>query len=375
MKRVAIFLPGAIGHTSSMHVPAIVGLVSRLSAFFDITVYSFVKPDGDDQPFTCGNAKVKYIRANFDDAMPRKVFQFIHSFREDHRGEPFDLLHGFWALPCGWIAVVLGKLFRLPSIVSVQGSEAASLPEIDYGDMRKPSTRSVTLWTCENARLLSTLTRFQLGELQRFGLKRNDAVVIPYGAEEAFFVERESELSTDLISFIHVGFSNAVKDQVTLLKAFKHISEHVNARLKIVGGGPLDTEMKNFTIQQGISAKVNFLGYRNHSELPDLFRQSDVLLHTSLYEAEGVVIAEAAASQLLIAGTNVGLIADLGKDASISVKPGDDQLLAEKVLQIIKNPKEIRRLRSNAHSWACEHTADRTSEMYKNQYQLLLDNY
>jgi len=95
-------------------------------------------------------------------------------------------------------------------------------------------------------------------------------------------------------------------------------------------------------------------------------------MHTSLYEAQGVAIAEAAASQLLVAGTHVGLIADLGTEATISVPPGDSSSLAENILQVIKDPNKMSQLRSNAYRWACEHTADWTSGMYTQLYEQIL---
>lgn len=355
-----------------MHVPAIVSLVSRLSQHFDVTVYSFVKPDGDDRSFSCGNAQVKFIRAHFDDSAPKKVFQFIKSFREDHKKQKFDLLHGFWGLPCGWIVVMLGKLFRLPSLVSLQGSESAYLPALHYGDMVSQPKRSLTLWTCENATALALLTRFQLQSLQRFGLKRTNSNIIPHGPEKNFYVERTAKAISSPVNFIHVGFANQVKDQEPLLKTFQRINEKIDSQLRIFGGGDLEDNLKNTVQLMGIADKVSFFGYLPHNQLPEQYKWADIMLHTSLYEGQGVAIAEAAASKVLIAGTDVGLISDMGNDATTSVAVGDYVSLADKVLQLLNNQEEFTKLTTNAYQWASTHNADWTAAQHRLLYERLI---
>jgi glycosyltransferase involved in cell wall biosynthesis len=372
MKRVAIFLPGAIGHTSGMHVPAIVSLVDRLSLTFDITVYSFIKLDGDDHPFNCGNARVKYIRAHFDDSSPKKVFQFTKSFWKDHRKERFHLLHGFWALPCGWIAVVLGKMLRIPSLVSLQGSEAANLPAINYGDMRAQPKRSLVLWTCNNTNSLALLTQFQLTTLHQFGLRQQQCHIIPHGTDPRFFVKRVQDNISPPVHFLHVGFSNRVKDQETLLRAFRCINEKIDSQMRILGGGPLEDNMKNIARTLGIAEKVDFIGYVPHNQLPEYYQWAHIMLHTSLYEGQGVVIAEAAASKVLVCGTNVGLISDLGPKSAVSVPVGDFKSLADKILRLFEDQDEIIPITTNAFQWASTHNADWTANEYRRLYDTLM---
>ncbi len=365
-----MLLPGGIGRPTGMHLPAVVSLVRRLSLQAEVSVYSFVKPDLDSEPFHCGEARVRYIRAEFGDRAPKKIVQYMRSFFEDHRQKKFDLIHAFWAFPCGWTAVVLGKLCGIPAIVSLQGGEAADLPHCDYGDMRKQPLKSLTLWACRKATALTTLTNFQQRELRRFGVSR-DSAVIPHGAERDFFANgRNREASA--VKFLHVGFSNRVKDQGTLLKAFDLVRRKTPARLRMIGGGPLDEELKILARSLGLGNELEFLGYVPHSELPQHYSWADALLHTSLYEAEGVAVAEAAASRVLICGTEVGLISDLGPDASVSVSPGEYTALAGKILKILAQPEEAARLRRNAYGWVCAHDADWTAHQFRMLYNRVL---
>ena len=229
-------MPGGVGDPSTpMHVPALVDLVSRLSESFEITVYSVIKPDGDARPFRCGNAAVKFIDAHYDDSMLKRIYRFTREFRKDHRKNPYALVHGFWALPCGLAAVISGRTSGLRSIVSLQGGEAASLPEIGYGSLRRQPSRGLTLWTCRRANALTLLTRFQQETLRRNGGFEREATIIPYGAADHFLRAFEKKVVSPPVRILHVGQLSGVKDQATLMNAIRILKPKVNMLVRMVG--------------------------------------------------------------------------------------------------------------------------------------------
>ena len=375
MKRVAIFIPGAIGHVGTeMYVPAHVNLIGRLSEKFDVTVYSHIKPDGDDTPFLCGNAKVKFIRAHYDDHIIKKIFLYIKDFQKDHRKQPYSLVHGFWGFPCGFASVLVGKTFRVPSLVSLQGGEAAALPVISYGDMLKQPLRFLTLWTCENAEALTALTEFQRDAMRRFGLRRDGICVIPYGVDTKLFVHPDKRTPSPPVHFIHVANLNRVKDQISLLRAFKLISEEIDCCLRIVGPDHMKGSVQRYACELKISDKVDFLGYVSHEEMPNQYSWSHVMLHTSLYEGQGVVIGEAAASGVVISGTRVGLISDFGEERAIGVDVGDYRTLAKRVIDLLEEPQRFAALQKNALEWCVTHDSEWTATQFEDIYHRLIRN-
>ncbi len=47
-------MPGGVGDVNtSMHIPALVHLITRISKFFDVTIYSVIKPDNNCEYFYC----------------------------------------------------------------------------------------------------------------------------------------------------------------------------------------------------------------------------------------------------------------------------------------------------------------------------------
>jgi glycosyltransferase involved in cell wall biosynthesis len=105
-----------------------------------------------------------------------------------------------------------------------------------------------------------------------------------------------------------------------------------------------------------------------HSELPPHFDWAHILIHSSLYEGEGVVFAEASAAGVPICGTRVGLLADLGDSMAVTADPGDDGAIARGVLGILGDRTRMERLRTEARAWSGGHDAGWTAGMYARLY-------
>ena len=95
------------------------------------------------------------------------------------------------------------------------------------------------------------------------------------------------------------------------------------------------------------------------------------MLHTALFEGEGVVVAEAAAAGVVVCGTSVGLIADLGEGGAVQVAPGDDASLAEAVLRLLADADRYARLQESARRWASIHTPAWTAGEFFDLYDRL----
>jgi glycosyltransferase involved in cell wall biosynthesis len=374
MTRIAMFMHGGLApELSREDVPAIAALVSRLAGLFEVTVYTLKRPDGDCEPFSCGNAGVRVVRSGEDDHIVKTAPRLLHAFWYDHRRKPFGLVHGFWALPGGLTAVLAGRTARIPSIVTMLGGEAACFPEIGYGNMRKTGPRAATLWTCRHADTLTALTCYQLDHLQRFsGRKFRRTRVIPFGADDSLFPYSDRRPESPPYRLLHIGHLNRVKDQATLLRAFQNIARRVDCRLTIIGQDTMNGSLQRLAGELGISPQVTFEGFVPHEDLHRHLACAHLLLHSSLYEGEGVVFAEAASSGLPICGTHVGLLADLGDALGATVEPGDPDALAEAAIGLLSDGTRINKLREQGRNWALEHTAEWTTARFAELYRSLL---
>ena len=371
MKRIAIIVPGGIGNGKFLQgVPSMVNLIERLSKDFEIVVYSLIKTEIKE---VSKNYKLKSISANIKLPGWVKALLLLPRFLIDHLLNRYDLVHAFWALPAGLLAVKLSKLLKIPCIVTLQGGETANLPEINYGNILSARSKKKTLEVCRTADKLVVLTNFQLAQLKLLGVHCDDIDIIPYGAEEKLFQFNKTKDFAEPFKFIHVANLTEVKDQVTLLKVYKIISDKINCQLTIVGDDFLQGKIQKFVKDRGLK-NVLFVEAVPHPELNKYLSDSHFMLHTSLHEAQAVVINEAMSSGVVVCGYRVGLLYDLTNDFCISVNCGAYITLAEKILELISDKESIEKMRASAFDWSANHSASWTYELYKKNYEKLISN-
>lgn len=136
-----------------------------------------------------------------------------------------------------------------------------------------------------------------------------------------------------------VGNLTPKKDQAMLLAAFAAVlAAHPSARLVLVGGGPLDQELRTHAARLGISDHVHFTGVR-----PDVLRllpAFDVFALTSRFEGLPIALLEALASGLPCVATTAGGIPEVIEDGAqgFLVAPGDVEAMGARLAQLIEDP-------------------------------------
>ena len=96
-----------------------------------------------------------------------------------------------------------------------------------------------------------------------------------------------------------------------LASAFKALAAwHPTVRLKIMGDGSLEHILR---LQlSALGKRVEFLGFRDWSELPAIYADADVLCVPSRYDGWGMVVPEGLAAGLPVIATNrMGAALDL----------------------------------------------------------------
>ena len=287
-------------------------------------------------------------------------------FAADQVGGRCDAVLSFWGYPMGAFAVALARLARRPAAVMLLGAETADLPALGYGHLRRPAVRRQLLRTCARASALIAVSRYQLDRLAAHGFRRDDARVIPLGAEAEMFPFEPKRPGTTL-KIIHVANLTGVKDQATLLRAFARLRPSVDARLRIVGSGELAGELQRLAGSLGVQGDVEFTGAVPYSEMPAHYRWADMFVLTSLSEGQNRGLTEAAMSGVLLVGTPVGHLHDLGKDAAVLVKAGDPEDVARRIREIVADGAGWQRRVAAARGWAAAHdmswTVDRLGEL------------
>jgi glycosyltransferase involved in cell wall biosynthesis len=150
-------------------------------------------------------------------------------------------------------------------------------------------------------------------------------------------------LPDDTITFGTVGRLTRTKGQSYLLEAFSKILEQIHdARLVLIGEGPLSEELRRQAGNLNISSKILFTGYRN--DVRELLKGLDVFVLPSVAEGLSIALLEAMASRLPVIASNVGGIPEVIDCNSGFLLPArDSSVLAEamKKFALLKNKERI----------------------------------
>ena len=138
-----------------------------------------------------------------------------------------------------------------------------------------------------------------------------------------------------------VGRLEAVKDQITLVRAFTEICRHnasdTRLRLILVGEGTLRGEIEALLTREGIRDRVWLAGSRD--DVPALLAALDVFVLPSLAEGISNTLLEAMACGLPVVATRVGGNAELVSEGEtgLLVPRADPQAMAAALQRYIDN--------------------------------------
>lgn len=156
-----------------------------------------------------------------------------------------------------------------------------------------------------------------------------------------------------------------------LMGAWKEVVNNFpEAKLLLLGDGPLLEEMKRMARELGIASSVDFRGHVN--QIADFLHATDIFVLPSLQEGLPNSLLEAMACGLPVVATRIGGVTDIVKngESGILVKPGDSKDLAQGILRLLKDDEFAAYIASNAYktiknSYSIDSIAPRYIELYK----------
>ena len=151
---------------------------------------------------------------------------------------------------------------------------------------------------------------------------------IPYPKKELGFID-----SHKLI--LQVSSFTPQKDQITLIKALKHLPKSYIVLL--VGDGPLIDKCKTIVKQLNLETRVHFLGIRD--DVPRLLKSVDTIILSSHYEGLSLSCIEGMASGKPFIASNTPGLGDIVKDAGLLFEDENDKELAQTITNLFSNPK------------------------------------
>jgi len=193
--------------------------------------------------------------------------------------------------------------------------------------------------------------------------------VIPVGLKPPAL--EKMDLSHSVQTLVHIGGFTFEKNHEGLFRIFKQIlNEKPNAKLVLIGDGPLKKQAEKSVSQMGISDSVSFLGAKSQ---PFEFVPADsLLLLPSLIEGLPAVILEAFYSGIPVLAYEVGGVGEVLKkgETGFPIPAGDENFFAKQALAIMKISQiELQPILNNAKNLvAAEFSMSSVSKKYEDFY-------
>jgi glycosyltransferase involved in cell wall biosynthesis len=199
--------------------------------------------------------------------------------------------------------------------------------------------------------------------------------VIPFGVNLESFVQRPTvDRHKKSLTIGFVGRMLPGKGLDVLADALHRIRDE-RWQLLVVGDGPVREEFEAQLKSSGVDQRAKFTGAVSYHEMPEYFRQIDVLVVPTqttdrIREQFGRVIVEAMASGIPVIGSTCGAIPEVIADSGLVVAEGSGYALANALKRMIHDPSlreglmraGRRRVQEN-YTW--EHVAHKTRDLYR----------
>lgn len=257
-------------------------------------------------------------------------------------GRPVGAVHGYFAHQPAEVAERAAAALDVPFSFSVHALDAR---KVAPDELRR---------RCRAAALVTTCNADTTDAIVRVGGR---PVELPHGVDLSRFRPAPPPADRRPVELLAVGRLVEKKGFVHLVEAMAGLD--AEARLRIVGDGPLGPELQARIDDLGLTATVELIGRRTHLELPALYAGADAVVVPSVIDRAGDrdglpnVVLEAMAAGRPVVGTTVAaipcaVVADGGdRDTGLLVPPGDADALRLALRTLCLDPSRRHQLGVN----------------------------
>jgi glycosyltransferase involved in cell wall biosynthesis len=301
------------------------GFVARnVDALREAGAYVEVVANDDPRPGVLPSV-IKYAR------LARRV-------RDHVKGRDYDAVIGHYLYPTAAMAHTAARLTGSKLVLVVHGTDARSVKRRDpWAAAARKALRSADLVVTVSSSLAETVR-------DDLCLPESTPIaIINMGIDDQVFrpdssARRTLHLTASERVVLFVGNLVPVKGLTTLSTAFEALVRQGAAdRLVIVGSGPLDRELREWSASDpSLAGRVTLTGRIEQAEVARWMGAADVLALPSENEGLGLVLLEAMACGTPCVASRVGGIPEIhDEQTGMLVIPGDPDALSAALTKVI----------------------------------------
>ena len=273
--------------------------------------------------------------------------------------KPAGVIANMWPLTCSCVVGLWLSRQKTRLVVVEQNNLTLAYQHFSSFQTLKMRLSISSTYRFANARV--TVSKGVGNELARLGWLNPEKIDVIFNAIPCRIIDRVCPLTEALWGhfegqrILNVGRLKAQKNQALLIRAFAKQFRHKNAKLMILGDGPLRSDLERLARDEGVEKQILMPGFVKNP-LP-VYASADLFVLSSNYEGFGNVIVEAMSCGVPILSTNCQfgpneILAD-GKFGKL-VPVNNIEELASGMAEMLGQPIDAQKLKDRSQDFAPE---------------------
>jgi teichuronic acid biosynthesis glycosyltransferase TuaC len=269
------------------------------------------------------------------------------------RGFNFDVIDAHYFYPDGVAAILLGRYFARPVVVTARGTDITLIA-------KHVVPRRLITWAAQRATFVVTVSSALRHSLERLGVDPGKICVLRNGVDLDAFrpLDREAErirLGVNGRLLLSVGHLVERKGHDLVIRSLKWLGGFT---LLIIGDGPERSRLELLARATGVAQRVRFIGAVAQAELPRYYSAADALVLASSREGWANVLLEAMACGTPVIASRIGgsTEAVTSTAAGVLFEPRTAEALASAAQEFLGNPPKREDTRRYAEGFSWEAT-------------------
>ncbi len=267
---------------------------------------------------------------------------------------------------------------RCPTVLTIHDLSSYLHPETHQPHLNRRARYRLPIMARRATMIItpSLAVKSEVCELLR--VKPEKVVAIPHAARPSF---RPMSLSDSLTLtkrldvedgfLLFVGTIEPRKNLLTLIRAFEEVLNTTSLRPQLVIAGMegwLSEDLFAYVKGRDLGDRLRWTGYVSDEDLCALYSSCRVFIYPSIYEGFGLPPLEAMACGAPVITSRIPAIMETVGTAACLITPTDVDALSQRIIDLLKNTGERKKLSEAGQARAAEFSWERTARLTHDVY-------
>lgn len=269
------------------------------------------------------------------------------------RGYQFDVIDAHYFYPTGVAAMLLGRHFGKPVVITARGSDINLIAQ-------HAIPRRLIMWAARRAAAVVAVSQALRRSLEQLGVDGAKICVLRNGVDLDVFrpLDRDAErarLGVGGRLLLSVGNLVELKGNEFAIGSLKSLPE---ATLFLIGDGPDRCRLESIARETGVAERVRFIGAVVQTDLPRYYSAADALVLASSREGWPNVLLEAMACGTPVVAARIGGTPEVvtSPAAGVLFEPRTAEALGRSIRELLESPPRRDDTRRHAETFSWDET-------------------